>query len=169
MLFWRYTMPFWGRRSMVFMDWLNSSFSWLKKLNKQKENKGKHNVILLNFVYMWRTPPPHMNKLQTVLWGPVFPLRTACLWKKQIYLSLYYYFNNMINIKIQSLNLFSPLHFRVIDYLIYYIFRDLGIFLTYLLWKITFHSKIWCVHQVFKLAPRWWHLSIHHTVYGMNK
>lgn len=82
---------------------------------------------------MWRTLPPHMNKLQTVLWGPVFPLRTACLWKKQIYLSLYYYFNHVINIKIQSLNLFSPLHFRVIDYLIYYIFRDLGIFLTHLL------------------------------------
>ena len=50
---------------------------------------------------------PATFKLQTVSWGAFSPLRTACIQFNQIFLSLYYHQINIVNIKIQSLSLFS--------------------------------------------------------------
>ena len=52
-------------------------FSQQNKLNKLADLQGQHNSMLFYFVHMWRTPPPF--SLQTVFWGPYFPLRAACL------------------------------------------------------------------------------------------
>ena len=58
--------------------WTNSLFSWPnKQMSKQTDLEGQESFKLFYFVYMWRTLPP--VKLQTVFWGPYFPLRTACL------------------------------------------------------------------------------------------
>ena len=50
--------------------------------------------------------------LQTVFWGPCFPLRAACLFSygNNFCIHLYYHIINTVNVKVQSLNFF-PQHY----------------------------------------------------------
>ena len=76
-----------------------SLFSWL---NKQTDLKGQHSFMLFYFIFLYVADPAIFLAPKQCS-GTLFSSKNSLfihLRKKCIYLSLYYYLNNIVNIKI---------------------------------------------------------------------
>ena len=75
--------------------------SLFSPLNKQADPKGQHSFILPHFVYMRRTLPPVMAS-NTVLGTLSSSENSLFIRLRRIFLSLYYYAINIVNILIRE-------------------------------------------------------------------